>query len=314
MLRFSWHLAMGYRGAFRTTWGKLLRRPIGTTCSVIMRTAIGTVLLALTILSLVMTFLVTATPAATSALVPSPAAEPTGRSGATEVDAAKQRSDRDEKRLTSMVSDAGVKPPRARVEPTARPAIRVESPAEEPETPLQLVALAPLTVDVWNAEERYFTVSGETPDLIVASANASIPSDPSGAARHSMAYAGPTVWEHQPSYVIDASTGRCTMTGVASMTLYQATVPQWTSPSNVPPELLRWWQVVLEHIRQHEGAHIRIFADFVSILPDRVAGQPCSSWDAIVNAWSADLVSAQAAFDAVEEGWGLPVYAGPLDW
>jgi len=129
-----------------------------------------------------------------------------------------------------------------------------------------------------------------------------------------MAYAGPIVWEHRPSYVIDAATGICTMTGVVSSTRYQATVPQWTSPANVPPELLAWWQVVLEHIRQHEGEHIRIFADFVSILPGRVAGQPCSSWEPIVNAWSTDVVSAQAAFDAVEAGWDLPLYSGPLDW
>lgn len=291
--------------------------------SVTARSRAGTVLLtALAILSLFMTHFVTATPAATSALVPLSVAELTEHSGASEVDsevdAARQHSIRDERRLTGMIRGIDMKldQPRARVEPPATPATPatpVERLAQEPKPPSQLVALAPLTVDVWNAEERYFTISGETPDLIVASAKANIPSDPSGADRHSMAYAGPIVWEHRPSYVIDPSTGSCTMTGVASTTRYQATVPQWTSPSNVPPELLAWWRVVLEHIRQHEGEHIRIFADFVSIIPARVAGQPCSSWEAIVNAWSADMVSAQAAFDAVEAAWDFPVYTGPLD-
>lgn len=253
---------------------------------------------------------------ATSATVPMSVAELASYSGASEgVAYARQRSTPDETRLTVRVRDVGAMrgQPRNQVEPTATPAPPVALLAQQPEPSSQLVALVPLTVDVWNAEERYFTISGGTPDLIVASAKANIPSDPSGADRHTMAYAGPTVWEHQPSYVMDPSTGSCTMTGVASTTRYQATLPQWTSSSNVPPELLAWWQEVLEHIRQHEGEHIRIFADFVSILPARVAGQPCSSWEAIVNAWSAEVVNAQAAFDAVEAGWAFPVYTGPLD-
>jgi len=196
------------------------------------------------------------------------------------------------------------------VAPTVAPTTQVPS---QPELPYQPVALTPLTVDVLNADERYFAISGGAPNLLIASAKANIPADPSGADRHSMAYAGPTVWDHQPSYVIDPEAGTCTMTGVASTTRYQATLPQWTSPSSVPPQLLAWWRVVLEHIRQHEEHHIRIFAEFVNNLPARVTGQPCDSWDAIVSAWTADVVSAQAAFDAVEAGWVLPVYTGPLD-
>lgn len=259
--------------------------------------------------------------AATSALPEPHVAQPGGRPSPA-ADAATQRARPDQLRPTRVVREIAAQRDRLRdrdaierpATPGVTPAIAVEPVTQEPEEPDQLVALAPLTVDVWNAEERYFAVSGVTPDLILASAAASIPSDPTGAARHGMAYAGPTVWEHLPSYVIDPSTGSCAMTGVASTTRYQATVPQWTSPSEVPPELLAWWQAVLEHIRQHEGEHIRIFEAFVSILPDRVTGQPCSSWEAIVTGWSADVASAQAAFDAVEAGWGVPTYTGPLDW
>ncbi len=277
------------------------------------RRSVTGLLAALAILSLVMTLFIAATPAATSALVPVSVAERAGDSGASDVEAVRQHNLRDERRLTLMVSDVEVKldRPRARVEPAAT---LVERPAQESEPSSQLVALAPLTVDVWNAEERYFSISGKTPDLIIAAAKANIPSDLSGADRHAMAYAGPIVWEHQPSYVIDPSTGSCTMTGVTSTTRYQATLPQWTSPSNIPVELLTWWQAVLEHIRQHEGEHVRIFEDFVSVLPARVAGQACGSWEAIVNAWSGDVVSAHAAFDAVEAGWDFPIYPGPLDW
>lgn len=101
------------------------------------------------------------------------------------------------------------------------------------------------------------------------------------------------------------------MTGVTSTVSYQATIPQWTSPSEVPAELLAWWQVVLEHIRQHEGQHIRIFADYAADLPARVSGQSCDSWGPITNAWSAELSAAQSAFDAQEAAWAFPAYAGP---
>jgi predicted secreted Zn-dependent protease len=180
-------------------------------------------------------------------------------------------------------------------------------------TPIQLVALEPMYVDVGNAEERHYRISGTSPDLLVASAIAGIPADPSGAARHTMAYAGPIVWQHVPSYTIDSSSQACTMTGVASTVRYQATVPVWTSPASVRPELVAWWQQVLEHIRVHEGEHVRIFEAYVGALPGRVAGQPCGSWDAIVNAWTAEIEAAQAAFDATEAGWALPAYAGPPD-
>ena len=129
-----------------------------------------------------------------------------------------------------------------------------------------------------------------------------------------MAYVGPIVWEHLPSYVMDPSSGACTMTGVTSSTRYQATLPRWISPSKVPAELLAWWRAVLQHIGQHESGHIRIFARYVRALPSRVVGQPCSKWQAKVTAWSADLARAQANFDAAEARWVFPKYIGPKNW
>ncbi|MEJ7696051.1 MAG: DUF922 domain-containing protein [Candidatus Limnocylindrales bacterium] len=179
---------------------------------------------------------------------------------------------------------------------------------------IHLVALPSLKVDVLNARERYFSVSGRTPALILASARRNVPSDPSGNDRDSMAYVGPIVWEHLPSYVMDPSSGACTMTGVTSSTRYQATLPRWISPSKVPAELLAWWRAVLRHIGQHESGHIRIFARYVRALPSRVVGQPCSKWQAKVTAWSADLARAQANFDAAEARWVFPKYIGPKNW
>jgi predicted secreted Zn-dependent protease len=254
------------------------------------RRIVTTLLMTLSVLSLVVTLLVTAPTAPTSALVP--ATEQVLRdSSAIAVDPAEP----DWRQRPSVVAADAVAPAVA----TAPPALGA-----------QLVTLMPLTADVWGATERYFAISGDSPDGLLASGKANIPADPTGAERHAMAYAGPVLWQHEPTYVIDASTGDCTMTGVTSTVAYQASLPQWTSPATVSPQLLAWWQVVLAHIRVHEGQHIHIFTDFVNALPGRVAGQPCSAWGSIVDQWSADIVSAQAAFDASEAGWVYPRYPG----
>jgi predicted secreted Zn-dependent protease len=200
--------------------------------------------------------------------------------------------------------------------PAARPSTAAATPAASaalasPATAASdLVPLVPLTIDVWNADERYFSVSGSTPDEIVASARANVPADPSGAARSTMAYVGPITWEHRPAYVQDPATGSCTMTAVASTVTYQATLPQWTSPASVSGDLVAWWQAVLEHVRAHESEHVRIFEIYVDALSDRVAGQPCEAWDAIIGQWTADLTAAQSAFDVAESHWSLPAFAG----
>ncbi|MDQ2854664.1 MAG: DUF922 domain-containing Zn-dependent protease [Chloroflexota bacterium] len=246
----------------------------------------------LSILSLVVTLVVTTPTATTSALEPlilAPVSEP---------------------RTVEMVGRSIRHDPQPAAAVAAEPISRDETAAPLVAKPSanDVVALPMLTADVWNAAERYYAISGNSPAGIVASGQANIPMDPSGAERHAMAYAGPILWEHRPTYVIDAATGDCTMTGVSSTVAYEATVPRWTSPKSVSPGLLAWWKVVLEHIRVHEGHHIHILADFVNALPERLAGQPCGTWGRIVDQWSADIVSAQAAFDASEAGWVYPRY------
>ncbi len=215
--------------------------------------------------------------------------------------------------LAPSIATRAITEPAATEAPTPKPTPEpTPKPTPRPTPGIKLVALSALTVDVWNAEERYFSVEGSTPDQLVASARRNVPADPTGAERSNMAYAGPVAWDHRPSYVQDPKTGRCTMTGLVSTVAYQATLPQWTAPARVPRELYQWWRVVLEHIRAHESQHIRIFENHVGGLPGRVVGQPCSKWDSIINRWSAELVAAQSHFDAVEAGWKLPVYSGPL--
>jgi predicted secreted Zn-dependent protease len=259
----------------------------------------GIVLAMAATLGLLMTSIVTANPTGTSARMPSSIAQAVLPSAAAEQGLPIDRP-------TSSAAPSLI------TAPTDQPAIAQATPAPAPV--IQLVALVPMTVDVWNAEERYFSISGSTPDEIVAAAKASVPADPTGAERHTMAYAGPIAWDHQPSYIQDPATGSCTMTAIASNVRYQATIPQWTSPGSVPPELLAWWQLVLEHIREHESQHIRIFEDYVSALPGRIVGQPCDAWDGIITQWSAEVLAAHATFDAAEARWPFPAYTGPLDW
>ncbi len=209
--------------------------------------------------------------------------------------------------------DLAIRRPSGAAGPPAGPAA-TEAPTAEPRPAIQLMAVTPQTIDVWNAEERYFSVTGSTPDEIVAAAKASVPADPGGADRTTMAYVGPTVWDHRPSYVQDPATGSCTMTAVASTVRYQATLPQWVASSSVPQELDAWWRIVLDHIRVHESEHVHIFDAYVRDLPDRVVGQRCDAWDGIIGRWSSELLAAQSAFDAAEERWELPAYTGPLDW
>lgn len=181
-----------------------------------------------------------------------------------------------------------------------------------PEPGPGFVRLPLLTVDVWNSDERYFSISGESPAELSASIKANIPPMPNlieGA--DPMAYAGPVVWEHVPTYGESPSTGACIVTAITSRVRYEATIPQWTSPSAVRPELLEWWTGVLEHIRWHEEQHIRILSDFVSQIPARTSGQPCNQIQAIVDQWNAELTAAQEAFDIQDGAWQPPAYYGP---
>ena len=173
-----------------------------------------------------------------------------------------------------------------------------------------LVSLPILTVDVWSADVRYFAIGGSTPSELLASIEANIPPDPNGGSTDALAYVGPVEWDFRPAYRPAGRTG-CTIAGTTTSVTYQATIPQWTSPSDVPPQLLEWWSVVLEYIRWHEEQHVRIFEAYVAELPGRLAGQPCDELQAIVNQWTAELIAAHDAFDTAERTWRPPPYHGP---
>ena len=107
--------------------------------------------------------------------------------------------------------------------PTVLPTA-TEATTPEPAPAIEFVAVAPLTIDVWNAEERYFSVVGSTPSELVASAEASVPADRKRSrARHDGVRRAESHGTTELSYVLDPATGSSTMTGVASSVVYQAT-------------------------------------------------------------------------------------------
>jgi predicted secreted Zn-dependent protease len=278
----------------------------------------------------VTTLLLSWDPAAASASVGPASVEHVSSPMATTVGAGAQRIVRDDVRTDAATRSEDALPPREAGTPQvpatpaivapATPALTVRAvtaparPATVVAPSIRLVALPSLTVDVSKAQERYYSVGGRTPALILASARKNVPSDPSGNDRDSIAYVGPVVWKHVPTYAMNQTTGACTMTGVTSSTRYQATLPRWASPSKVPPQLLGWWKTVLRHVQAHESGHVRIFEAYVRALPSRIVGRPCAEWQAKVAAWSAELSRAQARYDAAEARWVFPTYTGPTNW
>jgi predicted secreted Zn-dependent protease len=174
-----------------------------------------------------------------------------------------------------------------------------------------LVPLPILTVDVWNADVRYFGISGSSPEELAASIAANIPPDPSGTLTDALAYVGPTDWDFRPALRPTGRSGECTIAGAEADMDYEATIPQWTSPDHVRPELVEWWRAVLEYLRWHEEQHVRIFEAHLAELPGRLKGQPCDDLQTIMNEWTAEMIAAQDAFDAEQQAWVPPAYAGP---
>lgn len=173
-----------------------------------------------------------------------------------------------------------------------------------------LVPLPALTVDVWNAGEEYFAISGTNPNELIASAETNIPPKCLEWSGEAMACAGPSTQSVDPTYTVNQTTGACTMTGATVTVTYTATLPQWTSPPAVPSELLAWWQTVLEHIRWHEEQHVRIFTEQFGRLPTLLTGHPCSEAEAVLDRWTSEMIAAQEAFHAVDANWRPPPYSG----
>jgi predicted secreted Zn-dependent protease len=184
--------------------------------------------------------------------------------------------------------------------PTARPTPRPTA------TPDPFVALPKLSVTIWHASIRYFAISGKNPNQLEASDQRNIPRSAEGdKVANPFAYTEPNFDALQPSYVFDSYAGSCTMIGLTGKATYQVTMPRWTSPSRVLPQMLTWWKGVLGHVRWHEEQHVRIFEKWIPTLAKRLVGHACSSGQSIINRWTSDVTAAQSDFDYKERTWSL---------
>lgn len=175
------------------------------------------------------------------------------------------------------------------------------------------VALPRLSVRIWHASVRYFSIGGKNPGQLETSDQKNIPRAAEGdKVPNAFAYTEVATDSLQPTYIADPFSGSCTMLGLTGKLTYRVTIPRWISPARVLPQLLSWWKLVLEHVRWHEEQHVRIFEKWVPVLAKRFAGKPCSSATSIETRWSADMTAAQNAFDFTERTWYLRYpYNGP---
>jgi predicted secreted Zn-dependent protease len=174
--------------------------------------------------------------------------------------------------------------------------------------------LPKLSIKVWNASVRYFSVTGTTPDELNESGSRNITKDRKGE-RHPDAFAY-VESQFETLEPITTTVGtNCTITGLSGKVTYRVTAPRWTKPARVHPALLAWWKQVLEHTRWHEEQHVRITQGSLDTLRGRLIGQRCVLAPLIMTRWAMDLTAAQRAFDESEYAWweAYP-YEGPLDW
>ena len=81
---------------------------------------------------------------------------------------------------------------------------------------------------------------------------------------------------------------------------YVVHLPRWTSPTDVPRPLAKWWRATVTFIRDHEAGHVAIGLRWVKKLPALLDGKACSKLEAIMGKWAAGLQAAQEAYDSRE--------------
>lgn len=194
---------------------------------------------------------------------------------------------------TASPSPAPTAPP---AQPTPRPTAPPSSSgrARPPDT---LTRVPSVRAEVAGADRiRYLPVRGSTPSRLVGSSSREAARFCGGHGQRAIACVmiRPSF---APSYVQDAATGSCTITGVDVGRLAVAYVPQWTAPRRVPASLAWWWRKLVARIGWHEAQHIKIATQHLARFPRLVTGKPCATYGRLARQWSRDLGAAQHAFD-----------------
>ena len=183
------------------------------------------------------------------------------------------------------------------------------SPAAKPSPTPELVALPRLSPKVPFAKMAYYGVSGSSPRDLVASMGRNAPAKVEEPGTETLAFA-----ELSWGYTARTSTasGTCLIRTLSVSATYRVTLPRWTKPPRVRPELLAWWKAVLEELRSHEERHVRIYRKSVSEFRQHVVGMRCGAADAYFHLIKAKMDAEGEAFDARHGSLDWPPYPG--DW
>jgi predicted secreted Zn-dependent protease len=71
-------------------------------------------------------------------------------------------------------------------------------------------------------------------------------------------YDGDTKWRIQWSYQLNQTSGGCTCNSLITRTTITTTMPRWTPPADVLPEVKEQWTRYFTNLLQHEVGHARI--------------------------------------------------------
>ena len=194
----------------------------------------------------------------------------------------------------------------ATIDPTAKPTPRpTPRPKPTPTPKPGTVALPEISAKVSGASTiSYYSISGTSTAALyrqmVKKGSTHCDEEALACVRLSTAWV-----PHTASNV----SGTCTVASLTTTLRSNVWLPRWTAPSHVSPRLVAWWRKVIAHIAWHEGRHIKIQKDWITILKKRVAGHSCASTRKIVAKWARDAEKAQQAFDRQDRrNWRLPAY------
>lgn len=182
--------------------------------------------------------------------------------------------------------------------PTASP-----TPSPTP-SPAPTVARPTLSPKVAGASTtRYYSVTGNSPPELLLGLSTNCLAQSWLCADTSFGY------EYTTS--TNVGTGYCSVTKATVSFKPIARVPRWTGPPEVYPDMISWWQQVLNHIISGEAALITIQRTANARFATLLVGHPCSAAKGIISKWEASTTTAANAFYKKDATWQVPFYSGP---
>ena len=123
------------------------------------------------------------------------------------------------------------------------------------------------TVDV-RVSERYYTVTGDSLDVVVAKLNRM--RLPGAGGRLSQ---GTTRYDIIPEYRALAGAGGCRLADLRLDVRIVITLPRWPEVDHRPPEERRRWGIIEDAVREHEYVHRDLTVDGAKALAEDLDGR-----------------------------------------